>query len=121
VPPDLARADLPTNPVYALDLAFFLPLCALAGVGLMRRDRAGGFALPMLIWVPLMSAGILGGFAFTAAAGEDVPLAVAVVVGGLAVASAVLAAEPVVGHAPGVADLGSAAGAKAPVAPVRER
>jgi hypothetical protein len=35
--PDLVRAGLSTNPVYALDLAFFLPLCALAGIGLLRQ------------------------------------------------------------------------------------
>ena len=62
VPPDIARAGIPTNPVYALDLAFFLPLAAVAGLGLLRRGRAGAYAFTMLIWVPLMSAGILGGF-----------------------------------------------------------
>ena len=60
--PDLVRAGISTNPVYALDLAFFLPLCALAGIGLLRRNGAAGYALPMLIWVPLMGAGVLGGF-----------------------------------------------------------
>jgi hypothetical protein len=52
--PDLVRAGLSTNPVYALDLAFFLPLCALAGLGLLRRNVAGAFGQPMLIWVALM-------------------------------------------------------------------
>ena len=96
LPPDLVLAGLSTNPVYALDLGFFLPLCALAGVGLLRGTRAGAYALPMLIWVPLMSAGILGGFVFMAAAGEEVPIVVAVVVGGLGIVTAIVAAVPLV-------------------------
>ncbi len=92
--PDLVRAGLATNPVYALDLAFFLPLCAVAGIGLIRRNRSAAFALPMLIWVPLTSAGILGGFLFAAAAGDEVPIVVAAVLGGLGLASACVAAMP---------------------------
>ncbi len=81
-PTDLMKANLPTNPVYALDLGLFLPLCVAAGVGLLRGiPQAAAFALPMLIWVFLTSAGIVGGFAFAALAGDEVPLAVAVVVG----------------------------------------
>jgi hypothetical protein len=97
--PDLVRAGLSTNPVYALDLAFFLPLCALAGIGLLRRNRAGAFGQPMLIWVALMGAGVVGGFLFSAAAGEEIPVVVAVVIGALSVASAALAAAPLVRHA----------------------
>jgi hypothetical protein len=96
VPPDLARAGLTTNPVYGLDLAFFLPLCAVAGIGLLRRTGGGAFALPMLVWVPLMGAGVLGGFVYVAAAGEEVPMAVAAVIGALSVASAILAAQATV-------------------------
>jgi hypothetical protein len=99
--PDLVRAGLSTNPVYALDLAFFLPLCAVAGIGLLRRNAAGAFGQPMLIWVALMGAGVVGGFLFTAAAGEEVPVVVAVVISGLSVASAALAAVPLVRHASG--------------------
>jgi hypothetical protein len=94
VPPDLARAGIPTNPVYALDLAFFLPLSALSGVGLLRGTRPGAFALPMLIWVPIMGAGVLGGFLFQAAAGELVPIAAVALLGCLSIASAILAAVP---------------------------
>ena len=43
-----ARAGIPTNPVYALDLAFFLPLCAIAGVGLLRQNGAAAIAFSML-------------------------------------------------------------------------
>jgi hypothetical protein len=100
LPPDLVRAGIPTNPVYALDLAVFLPLCALAGIGLLRRNRAGHFALTMLVWVPLMGAGVIGGFVLAAVAGEDVLVAVPVLIGGLSVASAVLAVLPSARQAP---------------------
>jgi hypothetical protein len=94
--PDLVRAGISSNPVYALDLAFFQPLFALAGIGLLRRHRAAGYALPMLIWVPLMGAGVLGGFVLAAAAGEVVPIAVPAVIGALCVASASLAVVAIV-------------------------
>jgi hypothetical protein len=94
--PDLVRAGLSTNPVYALDLAFFLPLCALAGIGLLRHDRAGALGQPMLLWVTLMGAGVVGGFLFSAAAGEEIPVVVAVVISALSIVSAALAAVPLV-------------------------
>jgi hypothetical protein len=97
--PDLVRAGLSTNPVYALDLAFFLPLCALAGIDLVRRNRAGAFAQPMLVWVALMGAGVVGGFLFSAAAGEENPIVVAVVISALSIVSAALAAAPLVRNA----------------------
>jgi hypothetical protein len=97
VPPaDLAKAGIPTNPVYALDLGLFLPLCVVAGVGLLRGALvAGAFALPMLIWLFLTSAGIVGGFAFAALAGDEVPLVVAVVVGAVGVVTLLPAAVAV--------------------------
>ena len=94
--PDLVRAEISTNPVYALDLAFFLPLCAMAGIGLLRRNGAAAYGLPMLIWVPLMGAGVLGGFVLTAAAGDEVPIVVAAVIAALCVASAGLAVVAIV-------------------------
>ena len=100
--PDLVRAGISTNPVYALDLAFFLPLCALAGVGLLRRTGVGGYALPMLIWVPLMGAGVLGGFVLAAVAGDAVPILVASVIGALSLASGSLAVIAIVRPANGV-------------------
>ena len=63
VPPEIERAGLPTNPIYALDLALFLPLCIVAAVGLIRRTpAAAAFALPMLIWLFLTSVGVVGAF-----------------------------------------------------------
>ena len=94
--PDLVLAGISSNPVYALDLAFFLPLCALAGIGLLRGSGAAAYALPMLIWVPLMGAGILGGFVLAAVAGDKVPIAVVSVIGTLCVVSASLAVVAIV-------------------------
>ncbi len=96
LPPDLARAGISSNPVYALDLAFFLPLCAIAGVGLVRRTAAAVWAFPMLIWVTLMGAGVVGGFLMMAAAGDEIPVPIALAITGLSVVSAVLAASAVV-------------------------
>jgi hypothetical protein len=102
--PDLVLAGISTNPVYVLDLSFFLPLCAVAGFGLLRRDGAAAFGLPMLIWVPLMGAGVLGGFVLGAINGEAVPIVVASVIGTLCVASASLAVMAIVRPPAGVAD-----------------
>jgi hypothetical protein len=95
LPRDLIKAGISSNPVYALDLSFFLPLCALAGVGLLRRTRAGAYAFPMLVWTALMGAGVVGGFLVVAGAGDVVPLSVVVVISGLSVLSAGLAATAV--------------------------
>jgi hypothetical protein len=94
VPPDVVRAGIPTNPVYALDLAFFLPLSAVAGIGLLRREGTGAYAFTMLVWVPLMSAGIVGGFILAALAGGEVPIPVVALVAVPGTASAVAAARP---------------------------
>jgi hypothetical protein len=96
LPPDLVKADISSNPVYALDLAFFLPLCALAGVGLLRRNGAADFAFPMLVWVPLMGAGVVGGIVLTAAAGDQTALPVAVAITVLGVVSSILGAVALV-------------------------
>jgi hypothetical protein len=96
LPTDLVKAGMSSNPVYALDLAFFLPLCALAGIGLLRRNGAAAFAFPMLIWVALMGAGVVGGFLLMAAAGDQIAMSVVVALSGLSVASSVLAAVALV-------------------------
>ena len=96
LPADLVKAGIETNPVYALDLAFFLPLCVIAGVGLLRRSGTGALAFSMLVWVPLMGAGVVGGIAFMVAAGDRTALPVAVGIGVLGVVSAVLALAAIV-------------------------
>jgi len=95
LPPDLVQAGIATNPVYALDLAFFLPLCVLAGTGVIRRTGARIVAVTMLLWVPLMGAGVAGGFLLMALGGERVPLPVVAVIAVLSVASMALAARAV--------------------------
>jgi hypothetical protein len=96
LPPDLIKADISSNPVYALDLGFFLPLCAIAGIGLLRRNSAAAFAFPMLVWVPLMGAGVVGGIVLMAVAGDQTAVPVAVVITVLGVVSSILAAGAVV-------------------------
>lgn len=97
LPADVEKAGLPTNPVYALDLALFLPMCVVAGVGLLRRrPTASAFAIPMLLWLALTSAGIVGGFWFTASAGDVVPLPVIALVSAVGVVAGLLAALPLV-------------------------
>jgi hypothetical protein len=96
LPPDLVKAGISANPVYALDLAFFLPLCALAGIGLLRRNSAATLAFPMLIWVTLMGAGVVGGFVLMAVAGDQTAVPIAVAITGLSVVSSVLAAAALV-------------------------
>ncbi len=96
LPVALLEADISSNPVYALDLAFFLPLCALAGIGLLRRNGAAAFAFPMLVWVSLMGAGVVGGIVLMAIAGDQTALPVAIAITVLGVASSVLAAVAIV-------------------------
>jgi hypothetical protein len=82
------------GPVDALDLGLFLPGCIGAGVALIAgRPRAfGGLAIPLLLWLALTSAGIVGAFAFQRAAGDDVPVTVMVLVAAIGVVTAALPA-----------------------------
>jgi hypothetical protein len=96
LPPELVKAGIAANPVYALDLAFFLPLCGMAGIGLLRHTSAAALAFPMLIWVPLMGAGVVGGFLLMAAAGDQAGVPVAVAITALGVVSSILAAAALV-------------------------
>jgi hypothetical protein len=91
LPPDLVKAGMSSNPVYALDLAFFLPLCALAGIGLLRQSSAAAYAFPMLVWVALMGAGVVGGFLLMAAAGDQIAAPVVLAISVVSVASSILA------------------------------
>ena len=91
LPADLKRAGIPANPVYALDLAIFLPLAGVAAIGVLRGlTPAGNFAAPMLLWVFLTSAGIVGGFLFAGRAGEQIPVAVAGLVASIGIIALVL-------------------------------
>jgi hypothetical protein len=107
LPPDLVKAGISANPVYTLDLAFFLPLCALAGMGLLRRTGAALFAIPMLVWVALMGAGVVGGFLLMAAAGDRTAVPVAIAITALSVLSSILAAATLFRPGPGLAATGT--------------
>ena len=96
LPPDLVKAGVSSNPVYALDLAFFLPLCALAGIGLLRGTAAAAFAWPMLVWVGLMGAGVVGGLLLMAAGGDELAVGIVAVISGLSVLSVILASRALV-------------------------
>ncbi len=92
LPPDLVRAGLPTNPVYALDLAIFLPLCVVSAIGLLRRSPTAALAFPMLIWLFLTSVGVFAAFVIAAQGGSDYATAPAVIVAGVGAVTGVLAA-----------------------------
>ena len=94
LPVDLVRAELPTNPVYALDLAIFLPLCIASGIAVWRGrpGELAAFAVPMLIWLALTSAGIIAAFALQAQAGEVVPLPVVALVAAIGMVTGALPA-----------------------------
>lgn len=92
LPPDLVRAGLPTNPIYALDLALFLPLCVVAAIGLLRRSSLAGCAFPMLIWLFLTSVGVFAAFIIAAQGGSDFATMPAVIVAGVGVVTGLLAA-----------------------------
>jgi|GEM_PF-996388 len=78
----ISDLDLPTNPVYALDLAFALPLMAIAGMWLLRRDRRGAAAaLAALGFTVLMGASVLTIFVVDAAAGVAMELPPMVIFG----------------------------------------
>jgi hypothetical protein len=105
LPPDLVKAGISSNPVYALDLGFFLPLCAIAGIGLLRRNGAAAYAFSMLVWVPLMGAGVVGGIVLMAVAGDQTAVPVAVVITALSGVSSILAASGVLRRQAGAAHL----------------
>ena len=71
LPQALVDAGWPTSPIYVLDLAFLLPLCALTGVRLLtNRTTAARLAVPLLVFTPLLSVGILSISAFAAVNGQ---------------------------------------------------
>ncbi|HVQ22559.1 MAG TPA: hypothetical protein VMT36_04755 [Candidatus Saccharimonadia bacterium] len=73
LPDAVTTLALPTSPVYALDLAFALPVTALAALLLVRRDRRGpAAAIAVLTFVIVMGLGVLGSFAYAVARGEPI-------------------------------------------------
>ena len=71
LPDAVTTLGLPTSPVYALDLAFALPITALAAGLMLRQDRRGpAAALAVLTFVIVMGLGVLGSFVYAVARGE---------------------------------------------------
>ena len=60
LPAGLAAAGWPMNPPYVLDLGFVVPVVVLGGLRLVRRKPGGArFAVPFLIFLPLLSISVL--------------------------------------------------------------
>lgn len=91
--PEVAALGLTTNPVWALDMAFALPLFAVAGLLLLRADRNAAFAaVPVLAFIVVMGVSILVIFGFDAMAGQRVDLVPITLIGTLVAVAALLIA-----------------------------
>jgi hypothetical protein len=94
LPPSVAEADLPTNPVHVLDLAFVLPAHVLVGVWLLRgRSLAYALAPILLGFDALMAASIAGMMIVMGLRGLTASPAVAAALAAVSAASAVLLAR----------------------------
>jgi hypothetical protein len=70
VPPVLVELGLPTNPVHVLDLAFILPGTVIVSAFLWRREALGLLlAVPLLVFMATMGAGIIAMFILSASNG----------------------------------------------------
>ena len=75
LPTAVSDLNLPTSPVYSLDLAFAVPMIALAAGWLIRRDRRGpAGAVAGLAFLVILGLSVLAIFAFEAAAGLAVEI-----------------------------------------------
>ena len=91
LPVAVSDLGLPTSPVYSLDLAFAVPLIALAGLWLIRRDRRGpASAVAALAFLVILGLSVLAIFAFEAAAGIAVELPPIVIFGAVTATAAIL-------------------------------
>jgi hypothetical protein len=89
---DLARLGLTTNPIWALDLAFALPVVAYGGIRLLRGEaRALATALPGLVFLVLIGLAVLGVFALDAAAGTEFALIPSLVIAAITLVAVLLA------------------------------
>lgn len=93
-PADVARLGLTTNPLYAIELAFAVPLMAVAGIGLLRRrSGAAPLAVPLLVFLTLLGLGLAWEAVFVALRGGALD-------SGMAVAGVVFLAVPAILLAP---------------------
>lgn len=88
LPTAVTDLNLPTSAIYALDLAFALPILTVAGLWLLRHDPRGpASALAGLCWLALTGLSVLVIFGMGAAAGitvDLVPVAIFTIVTGIA-------------------------------------
>lgn len=93
LPPAVADLNLPTNPVYTLDLAFALPLLTIGGIRLLRGNPRGpGMALALLVFSILMGLEVLVIFLFEVQAGGTADASITLVFAAVVVIGAGLAA-----------------------------
>jgi hypothetical protein len=91
LPAAVSDLGLPTSPVYSLDLAFAVPLIALAGVWLIRHDRRGpAGAAAGLAFLVILGLSVLAIFVFEAAAGVVVEVPPIAIFGGVTGTAAIL-------------------------------
>ena len=86
-PQALRDAGWPTSPIYVLDLAFLIPLSAVTGIRLLTgRPGALRYAVPLLVFIPILTLGVLSISLFAAL--DDQPFDF--VVAGIVVVTTVL-------------------------------
>ena len=91
LPTSVSDLNLPTSAVYVLDLAFALPLIALAAGWLIRRDRRGpASAVASLGFLIILGLSVLAIFAVDAAAGITVEVPPIAIFGVVIVTAALL-------------------------------
>ena len=69
---------------------------SLSDTAWLAPNAAAAFAFPMLLWVPLMGGGVVGGIVLMVASGDNAAVPVAVIITVLGVASAALAGAAIV-------------------------
>lgn len=88
LPTAVTALNLPTSAIYALDLAFALPILTVAGLWLLRHDaRGAASALAGLCWLALTGLSVLVIFGMDATASvavEPVPVAIFTIISGIA-------------------------------------
>jgi hypothetical protein len=91
IPPPVAEATIPTNPVHVMDLSFILPLHFVAGMSLARRRPLGLALAPILLaFDALMALSIAGMMVVMRLRGFDAAPPIMTAMALLSVASAVL-------------------------------
>jgi hypothetical protein len=94
IPPSLAEAAVPTNPVHVMDLSFILPLHVTAGVSLARRRPLAYALAPILLaFDALMALSIAGMMVVMRLRGVDAAPAVMGIMACLSAASGILLAQ----------------------------